>query len=119
VTEKLTKNERLKVLFDDRIEEGVVPKLSEEDYNKEFKYFTQLKSKKLPYIYDIDHFCKLTNSSSKQVKFFLSNKEKAYATFKVPKKSGDFREINAPSKKMKIIQRWILDKILYKLNPGN
>ncbi|AKB75143.1 Retron-type RNA-directed DNA polymerase [Methanosarcina lacustris Z-7289] len=119
MTEKLTKNERLKVLFDDRIEEGVVPKLSEEDYNKEFKYFTQLKSKKLPYIYDIDHFCKLTNSSSKQVKFFLSNKEKAYATFKVPKKSGDFREINAPSKKMKIIQRWILDKILYKLNPGN
>jgi retron-type reverse transcriptase len=119
VAEKLTKNIRLKVLFDDYIEEGIVPKLNEAEYNEEFQSFSQLKSKKLPYIYDIEHFCKLTNSSSKQVRFFLSNKDKAYATFRVPKKSGDLREINAPSKKMKPIQRWILDNILYKLDSGD
>lgn len=118
VPKKLTENEII-TLFDDYIEEGKIPKLNEEEYREQLKYFSKLKPKKLPYIYDIDHFCKLTNSSSKQVRFFLSNKEKAYTTFKVPKKSGGFREINAPSKKMKFIQRWILDKILYKLNSGN
>ena len=119
VPKKLTKNERLIAIFDDYIEDGLIPKLSEDEYKKQLKYFKRIKSKKLPYIYDIDHFCKLTNSSSNQVRFFLSNKEKAYTTFKVPKKCGDFREINAPSKKMKSIQRWILDEILYKLNPGD
>ncbi len=119
VTKRLTKNERLSILFDDCIEEGIVPVLNEAEYKEQFKYFKKLKSKKLPYIYDIEHFCKLSNSSSDQVRFFLSNKEKAYTTFKVPKKSGGFREINAPSKKMKNIQRWILDNILYKLNYGD
>ena len=76
MTKKLTKDEKLKVLFDDSVEEGIVPKLSEADYNEEFKHFTQLKSKKLPYIYDIDHFCKLIHSSSKQVNFFCLTKRK-------------------------------------------
>ncbi|WP_255350290.1 MULTISPECIES: retron St85 family RNA-directed DNA polymerase [unclassified Methanosarcina] len=67
----------------------------------------------------MDHFCNLSNSSSKQIRLFLSNKEKAYSTFKIPKKNGGLREINAPSKKMKNIQRWILNNILYKLNAGN
>ena len=40
-------------------------------------------------------------------------------TFKLPKKSGDFREINAPSKKLKVIQRWILNNILYKLDSSD
>lgn len=119
MTNKLTKDERLKVLFDDYVDEGIIPKLNETDYSKEFQYFKQLKSKKLPYIYDIDHFCKLIHLSSNQVKFFLSHKEKAYVTFRIPKKNGDFREINAPSKKMKYIQRRILDEILYKLDPGD
>lgn len=101
------------------MEEGIIPNLNEEDYKQQFKSFKRLKSKKLPYIYNINHFCILTNSSSKQVNLYLSNKEKGYTTFKLPKKNGDFREINAPSKKLKHIQRWILDNILYKLDSGN
>lgn len=114
-----TKNEKLKILFDNYIEEGIIPNLNEENYKQQFKSFKRLKSKKLPYIYNIDHFCILTNSSSKQVNLYLSNKEKGYTTFKLPKKNGDFREINAPSKKLKHIQRWILDNILYKLDSGD
>jgi RNA-directed DNA polymerase len=114
-----TNNEKLKILFDNYIEEGIIPNLNDEDYKQQFKSFKRLKSKKLPYIYNINHFCILTNSSSKQVNLYLSNKEKGYTTFKLPKKNGDFREINAPSKKLKHIQRWILDNILYKLDSGD
>jgi len=115
----VTHNEKLKILFDSYMEEGIIPKLNEEDYKQQFKSFKRLKSKKLPYIYDINQFCTLTNSSSKQVNLYLSNKDKGYTTFKLPKKNGDFREINAPSKKLKHIQRWILDNILYKLDSGD
>lgn len=114
-----TKNEKLKILFNNYIEEGIIPNLNEEDYKLQFKSFKRLQSKKLPYIYNINHFCILTKSSSKQVNLYLSNKEKGYTTFKLPKKNGDFREINAPSKKLKHIQRWILDNILYKLDSGD
>ena len=106
-------------MFDNYFEEGIIPQLSKDEYDENFKSFKNLRSKKLPYIYDIDHFCNFSNFSSKQVRLFLSNKEKAYSTFKIPKKNGSLREINAPSKKMKDIQRWILDYILYRLNAGN
>ncbi|AAM05501.1 hypothetical protein (multi-domain) [Methanosarcina acetivorans C2A] len=119
VENKLTEDEKLQILFKNYTEEGIIPNLTEEEYEEQFKSFKRLKSKNLPYIYDINHFCKLTNSSLKQVNLFLSNKKKGYITFKLPKKNGDFREINAPSKKMKYIQRWILDNILYKLNSGD
>ena len=46
------------------------------------------------------------------------NKEKGYSTFNVPKKNGDLREINAPSKILKYLQKWVLNNILYKLNYG-
>jgi len=113
------KDEDLIIIFDNYIEEGIVPALNGIEYKEQFKSFKKLKSKKLPYFYDIEHLSKLTNSSPQQIRLFLANKEKAYTTFKLPKKSSGFREINAPSKKMKQIQRWILDNILYKLNPGN
>ena len=115
---KLTKNEKLKILFDDYLEGSTVHILSDYEYRNHFKSFKKLKIDKLPHIYDLKHFCNLTNSSSKQISFFLSKKEKAYSTFNVSKKNGDLREINAPAKKMKYIQRWILDNILYKLNVG-
>ncbi|MDA0525383.1 retron St85 family RNA-directed DNA polymerase [Methanococcoides alaskense] len=61
----------------------------------------------------------MSNSSSKQIGYFLSKKEKAYSTFNLPKKNGSLREISAPAKPMKYVQRWILDHILYKLDVGD
>jgi len=118
VINNITNNEKLKNLFDSYIEKDIIPNLNDDEYREQFKSFKRLKSKKLPYIYNIDYFCELANSSSKQVKLFLSSKDKGYSTFKLPKKKGGFREINAPSKKLKHIQRWILDNILYKLDSG-
>ncbi len=116
---RLTKNERMKVLFDNYFEEGIISPLREIEYNDNFKSFKKLKPQKLPYIYDVNHFCFLSNSSSKQVNYLLLKKEKAYVTFNLPKKAGGFREISAPSKSMKHVQRWILDHILYKMSVGD
>ncbi|MDD4498480.1 MAG: retron St85 family RNA-directed DNA polymerase, partial [Methanosarcinaceae archaeon] len=118
---KITKNEKLKILFDDCLEENTIPNLNDYMYKINFDSFKKLKPQRIPYIYDLKHLCNLANSSFKQINFFLGlgNKEKAYSTFKIPKKNGNLREINAPSKKMKYIQRWILDKILYKLDFGS
>lgn len=112
---KFTKDEKLIILFDDYLERGIIPRLNETEYKEQFESFKKLSLRKLPYFYDIDCFCDLLQISSRQVRFFLSHKEEAYKTFEVLKKSGGLREINAPKKEMKFIQRWILDKILYKL----
>ena len=72
----------------------------------------------LPYIFNVDHLASICGISPSLLHLFLSNKRKAYSTFKLPKKKGGFRLINAPSKNMKLLQRWILDNILYKLNAG-
>ncbi|HEY5123429.1 MAG TPA: retron St85 family RNA-directed DNA polymerase [Ignavibacteria bacterium] len=116
---EITRDEKLKILFDNYIEEGIIPQLTEDEYRENFRSFKKLKSKKLPYIYDVNHFCNLSSSSSNAVKLFLLDKKTAYSTFQVPKRNGGIREINAPSKTMKPIQRWILDNILYKMEVGD
>jgi RNA-directed DNA polymerase len=118
VQKKNSKNDRLIILFDDYFERDFIPRLNEIEYKEQFKSFRKLYLHNLPYFYDIDHFCKSLRISSRQVRFFLSNEEKAYKSFEVPKKSGGLREINAPMKEMKLIQRWILDNILYRLKVG-
>jgi RNA-directed DNA polymerase len=117
---ELTIDEKLKIIFDDFIEEGTIPHITEDEYKENFRSFKKLRAKKLPYIYDINHFCDMSKSSAKQVKYFLSHKDtSAYTKFTVRKKNGGLREINAPTKQMKPIQRWILDKILHKLKVGD
>jgi len=72
----------------------------------------------LPYIFNVDHLASICGISPSLLHLFISNKRKAYSTFRLPKKKTGFRLINAPSKDMKLVQRWILDNILYKLNAG-
>lgn len=115
---KLPTDEELEFLFTDILKENNISGLNKKDRDLNYKSFKKLTSKKLPYIYNIDHFCSMSNSSSKQISLFLAKKNKAYRTFNLPKKSGGFREINAPSKKLKYVQRWILDNILFGLNAG-
>lgn len=95
------------------------PQLSKDEYESELFCFEKLQRNNLPYIFSIDHLARICEISSEQLHLFLSDKRKAYSSFKIPKKRGGFRNIDAPSKRMKNIQRWILENILYKLNPGD
>lgn len=104
-------------LFEDFMD-SIEPPLTNENIELQLKSFQILKKNKLPYIFNVDHFASLTDISSSQLHLFIANKRIAYTTFKLPKKRGGFRSIDAPSKKMKNVQRWILDNILYKLNAG-
>jgi len=115
---KMTKDQ---ILTEDQFKvfiSSMEPPLSEEEYESQCSSFKKLKRNELPYIFNIDNLAELTGSSPAQLRVFISDKRKAYSSFKLPKKRGGFRKIDAPSKKMKIVQRWILDNILYKLDAG-
>jgi RNA-directed DNA polymerase len=107
--------EKYVILFEDHFEQDIIPRLNEIEYKEQFESFKKLSRRKLPYFCNIDHFCNRLNISSRQIRYFLSKKEKFYRTLEVPKKSGGIREINAPKDEIKIVQRWILNNILYKL----
>jgi Retron-type reverse transcriptase len=94
---------------------SIKPKISEEDYEVQYEAFLKLSEKNLPYIYDLNHLSLYLDESPEQLEFFLGDKRKAYVTYKLKKKIGGFRTIDAPSKKLKEIQRWILNNILYNL----
>lgn len=94
---------------------SIKPEISEENYDTQYQSFLKLSKKKLPYIYDLNHLSFNLNESPKQLNFFVKNKRKVYVTYKLKKKRGGFRTIDAPIKKLKVTQRWILNNILYKL----
>ena len=119
LTDKLSNDDELKILFNSYLKDVINHKLNNDEYINNFNSFKELSINKLPYIYDLNHFCSLSNSSSEQIAYFLCKKEKAYCTFNLPKKNGGFREISAPAKPMKHVQKWILNNILYKLDFGD
>ena len=98
--------------------DSIKPQFSREEYDLQLTSFEKLKKNELPYILNIDHLAHLSGISPQQLHLFIKNKRIVYSSFKLPKKNGGFRSIDAPSKNMKLVQRWILDNILYKLNAG-
>lgn len=75
-----------------------------------------LESLGLPMFQDISTLAEVTRLTEKLL-YFLSkeNAEGRYVSFKIKKKDGNLREINAPCASLKIMQRWILQNILYKV----
>lgn len=110
------------VIFDDvsfhRFIDSLEYPLSKENYELQLSSFKKLKKKGLPYLLNSDHLANILEVSPSQLNLFISKKRIAYSSFKLPKKRGGFREIDAPSKEMKQVQRWILDNILYRLDAG-
>ena len=96
---------------------------SDEDFNRENQSLKELKKKNyLPYIFDIIHLSEISNVSHSKILFFICNKKKVYASFKILKKNGKYRHIDAPYKPLKDLQRWILDnmscKTALEIDPG-
>lgn len=66
-------------------------------------------------IENINELSKILNISSYQLYKFSNLKNFYYKTLLIEKKSNGYRKICAPSNNLKIIQKWILENILYKV----
>ena len=76
-------------------------------------YAERLARYNLPIIFDKRHLSKILNIDEFQLNYILKELEnKYYHSFKIIKKYGGERIINAPSNKLLIIQKWILNNIL-------
>lgn len=81
------------------------------------QYNARLEGNELPIIYDKNHIKKIFNINKReQSEFFGKYRYKQYRKFSIPKKSGNWRKIQAPSERLLLIQRWIKEKILDKYN---
>lgn len=81
-------------------------------------YANNLSKKELPIIFDFLHISKIFNIDVKILQSIIHYQDIFYNCVKIKKKSGGFREINIPSFELKKIQRWILDNILYRIEPS-
>lgn len=88
-----------------------------EIYLKEcFEYAGNLHWRNLPVIFDFIHLAMYFNCSAEILKGVVANVENHYTEYKIRKKSGGDRLIEAPDHKLKDIQRWIYINILSKDN---
>ncbi|KMT59096.1 retron St85 family RNA-directed DNA polymerase [Paenilisteria newyorkensis] len=77
-------------------------------------YSSSLKKKGVPVIFDVEHFRRLLGLRSEDFYSILFKLEYHYHKLEIPKKIvGTYRQLLLPSIKLKYIQRWILDNILY------
>lgn len=83
---------------------------------KKYSNKTVIESLGLPMLTCFDDLVKELGLSHNLV-YWLTKQdaEGRYKTFFIKKKDGDKRKINAPSLSLKIVQRWVLENILYKI----
>jgi len=78
-----------------------------------------MKSINLPKLLSMDDVSKELRLS-KNLLFYLTNSpDMQYKHFTIPKKNGTERDIYSPSRTLRIVQKWILESILYKISPSD
>ena len=89
--------------------------ITQDDMKLIEEYNQRLSSNNVPIIYNLRHLRQLLGIRKRdQEKLFGENRKDSYRNFKIPKKSGGFRCIEAPSEQLKKIQLWIKENILDK-----
>lgn len=84
------------------------------DINACINYATKLIDLSLPVIFDKQHFALLVGIEYLElIKVMNLLEENYYSIVEIPKKSGGIRVIKIPAMNLKVIQRWILDNILF------
>lgn len=92
---------------------------SEEYISKCLNYAEKLFAKNLPVIYDQNHLSLLVGYKKEYLFKVTNSPAMFYREFKIPKKNKlEYRCISEPLPNLKDIQRWILEHILYKLEPS-
>lgn len=94
--------------------------INQETYNRIVEYRQLLEKNNVPIIYNLRHIRKIFGiKKNEQDIFFGNRKSSLYRFFKIPKKSGGFRQIEAPCIRLKQIQRWIKNEIVDKIVISN
>ena len=75
-------------------------------------YAKVLISNNLPVIYSLEHLALLTGIDEQYLRSVAYSQDRFYREFSIQKKSGKTRSISEPLPNLKIVQRWILEKIL-------
>lgn len=82
--------------------------------NECFEYAGKLHQRNLPVIFDFVHLAMYFECSTEYLKGVVANVEKHYTEYKIRKKTGGDRLIEAPDYVLKKLQRWIYINILSK-----
>ena len=96
--------------LDNAVQKGI---LSEKSKERILKYVARLQENNIPVIFNLRHLRKICGISKREQNLFFGiRRGRLYREFKIPKKSGNLRMIEAPCEKLKSIQRWIKDDLL-------
>lgn len=79
------------------------------------KYINKILKKDVPIIFEFDHLCALLGRNNDYLASVINSPNNHYYTFKIPKKSGGFREITSPYPSLLEMQYWIFNNILKKI----
>ena len=84
------------------------------------EYAQNLSEIGVPVIFDIQQFRRLLRLTTKDFNSIYYSLSKQYREIEISKRNRDeFRNLSIPSIRLKYIQRWILDNILYKVPISN
>lgn len=70
----------------------------------------------LPMMENFDDLVSNIGLTGNLIYWLTRDSDERYNTFSIKKRDGHLREINAPCKSLKVVQRWILINILYKFD---
>lgn len=90
--------------------------MSIEHIEKNLKYAKKLFDNNVPIIYDQYHFSYLVGISYEYIFKITNSSKSGYRKFNIQKKNGGIRTINEPLPNLKVIQKWILEKILERVS---
>jgi len=85
-------------------------------YAAYLQYIKLLTERDIPIIFEFDHLCRLLGRKKSYLASAINSPWNHYRTFKIPKRRGGFREINAPYPALLECQQWINSNILSKVN---
>lgn len=90
--------------------------ISEQDALLIKEYNKRLQENNMPIIYNLRHLRKILKIKKKDQDKYFGTDRNEYHYFKIPKKSGGYRKIEAPSEQLKSYQLWIKQNILDKIH---
>ncbi|AGR00222.1 reverse transcriptase family protein [Vibrio parahaemolyticus] len=93
--------------------QGIIKGRNPQKLNALMSKARKMQAQGLPYIHSLHHLALLTNTTVDYLNTIVCRAYDDYTSYRIQKRSGGSRFINAPSDELKLLQRWINNNILY------